>query len=455
MPLSIMIVDDEPRIRSSLTGLFEDEGFQVTSYGDGETALGQLMHHPVDLILLDVHLPGMDGLAVLQEIKRNYRDIEVIMISGEADIPMAVRATQLGAYNFQEKPLNPEKVLLDVQHVERSRAMHKEMHTLKQLVDIDYQMIGNSPAMQRLRRDIERAAPTDSRILITGKNGTGKELAAREIHQLSKRANKPFIKLNCAAIPRELIESELFGHERGAFTGAVKRKIGMFEEANGGTLFLDEIGDMALETQAKLLRVLQENEFQRVGGTGVISFDIRIISATNKRLSDEIAQGAFREDLYFRINVIPIDVPSLNERLTDIPMLVNHFLKAYSLRNDKKLKLLAPGALEPLLAYPWPGNIRELKNVIERLVIMTDSDEITAEAVLHILPGQYHATREVTNKNFGAEYTGSLRERLEQFEMNLLVAEFERVNGNVSRMAADLQTDRPNLHRKLKKYNIK
>ena len=455
MAFSIMIVDDDAHIRTSLGGLLGDAGYTITVTADGETALKQLALQSVDMILLDVNLPGQDGISVLQQVKKSQPDIVVIMISGEADIRTAVKATQLGAYDFLEKPLSPDKVLLEIQHVEHSRKLEKQMHDLQQLVDVDYEMIGHSPAMQQLRLDIRKAAPTESRILILGENGTGKELAAREIHRLSQRAGKPFIKINCAAIPKELIESELFGYERGAFTGAVKQKKGLIEEADGGTLFLDEIGDMSLETQARLLRVLQENEFQRVGGTKVIPFDIRIISATNKNLQHEIEKGTFREDLLFRINVIPIEVPPLRNRKDDIPILTRHFLKGYSIRNHKRQKQFDDGAFEFLQRYSWPGNIRELKNMVERLVIMTDGDMITMKDVERVLPTQLKNTYVSEAVSLGVPANGSLKERLEAFERQLLSDEYKRAAGNVSKMAAALRTDRPNLHRKLKKYNIK
>jgi len=343
-----------------------------------------------------------------------------------------------------------------VKNVENHQQMLKEVANLKKLVDYDYQMVGNSPGMERLRKELEKAAPSEGRILIFGENGTGKELVAREIHQKSHRNNRPFVKVNCAAIPKELIESELFGHEKGSFTGAIKKKIGMFEEANEGTLLLDEVGDLSFESQAKLLRVLQENEFLRVGGTTSIQFDIRVISATNKNLHQEIASGNFREDLFFRLNVIPIRVPSLRERKEDIPMLARHFLSTYCLRNGKRPINICDEAIEPLIHYQWQGNVRELKNFMERLVIMTDSDEIGLREVLNILPESFSRqfTPQLNIDNFSSDGT-SLRDRLDFFEQQLLMREFNKAGGNVSRMADNLKTDRPNLHRKLKKYGIK
>lgn len=454
MSFKILIVDDEQNIRTSLSSLLRDEGYYPSCCENGEQALQLIAQQYFDLIFLDIKLPGIDGLQVLEKLKKISPGTTVIMISGHSDLSIAVKATKLGAYNFLEKPLNPEKVTLEVANIARNKKMEQEVVSLKKIIELDYQMIGVSPAMEKLRQEIQKAAPAESRILIYGENGTGKELAAREIHQHSNRHDKPFIKLNCAAIPKELIESELFGYERGAFTGAFKRKIGVFEKADGGTLFLDEIGDMALETQAKLLRVLQENEFQRVGGTTPIKFDVRIISATNKDLLQEITQRKFREDLYFRLNVVPIHVPSLKERREDIPVLIRHFLKSYSTRNNKKQKNIDDAALTPLMEYHWPGNIRELKNLIERLVIMTDGEAITYHEVINSLPPlSFQPLGDI--KEVNEDNRGSLKEQLEYFEKKLLTKEFQKASGNVSRMAANLRTDRANLHRKLKRYHIK
>ena len=456
MPLKILIIDDEPNIGASLSSFLADMDHQAKICYDGTSGLQTAMDEYFDLIFLDVMLPGKNGLQVLEQLKKAKPDQKVIMISGQADLEVAVKATRLGAYNFLEKPLNPDKVLLEVKNIENHQQMLKEVANLKRLVEYDYQMVGNSSAMDRLRSEIEKAAPSEGRILIYGENGTGKELVAREIHQKSHRKNRPFVKVNCAAIPKELIESELFGHEKGAFTGAIKKKIGMFEEANEGTLLLDEVGDLSLESQAKLLRVLQENEFLRVGGTTPIQFDIRVISATNKDLQQEISNGYFREDLFFRLNVIPIRVPSLRERKEDIPILARHFLSNYCLRNGKKPINISDEALEPLMHYQWQGNVRELKNFMERLVIMTDSDEIEMKEVLNILPESFsHQFAPLQHKDDFHSDEASLRDRLDFFERQLLMREFNRAGGNVSRMAENLKTDRPNLHRKLKKYGIK
>ena len=455
MSLKILIVDDEKNIRRSLSGLLEDEGYSPFTCESGEKALELIKKQTYDLIFLDVNLSGIDGLQVLQEFKKITPETTVIMISGQADFSVAVRATKLGAYDFLEKPLQPEKVILELHNIVHNKKIEQEVVDLKKIVDLDYQMIGFSVPMRKLQQQIERAAPTESRILIFGENGTGKELTDREVHQQSKRQNKPFIKLNCAAIPKELIESELFGHEKGAFTGAIKRKIGVFEQADKGTLFLDEIGDMALETQAKLLRVLQESEFQRVGGTHPITFDVRIISATNKDLHMEINNGNFREDLFFRINVVPVFVPPLRERREDISTLVKHFLSSYSIRNYKKEKTIDHLAVKPLLEYHWPGNIRELKNLIERLVIMIEGDCLTYQDIIDFMPADFSKSKNNNSYLIQNNNDGSLKERIEAFEKHLLINEFEYAKGNVSRMATNLKTDRPNLHRKLKRYNIK
>lgn len=455
MMQTVLIVDDSASIRRSLGDLLHDEGYQVTSCDSGEAGLQKLAEERFGAMLLDVKLPGIDGIATLKRVLQLQPGLSVMMISGHADLETAVQATRLGAYNFLEKPLNPEKVLLEIKNIFARQQVELEIHRLKNLVALDYQLVGDSPAVQQLREEIERAAPSSGRIFIFGENGTGKELVAREIHQKSRRHDQPFIKVNCAAIPKELIESELFGHQKGAFTGAIKTKIGVFEEANGGTLLLDEIGDMALETQAKLLRVLQENEFVRVGGTTPIPFDVRIISATNQDLSARIAGGHFREDLFFRINVIPIRVPALRERMADIPLLVRHFMHLYSVKNDVPARQISNEALLPLLHYHWPGNIRELKNIVERLLIMGNHPELVRQDVINLLPELKIKPESQPDSPETAESVLPLKTRMENFEKKLLHDDFLKVHGNVSRLAELLQTDRANLHRKLIKYGIK
>ena len=454
--MRILIKDDEKNICSSLSGFLNEMGHHTKTSMDGETGLKTGTTEYFDLIFLDVKLPGKNGLEVLEQLRKSKPDQQVIMISGEADLQTAVRATKLGAYNFLEKPLNPDKVILEVKNIDRHQKMVREVTNLKKLVEYEYAMVGNSPALETVRDEIKRAAPSEGRIMIYGENGTGKELVAREIHLQSNRKNAPFVKVNCAAIPKDLIESELFGHEKGAFTGAVRKKRGMFEEADGGTLLLDEVGDLSLESQAKVLRVLQENEFMRVGGTTPIKFNTRIISATNKNLPEQINKGLFREDLYFRLTVIPIRLPSLRERKEDIPILAKHFLKTYCLKNGKKQMNITDKALQPMINYDWQGNIRELKNFIERLVIMSDEEEINYQQVIKIFPESF--SRDYPNliveDNSGADAV-TLKEQLDHFEKQLLQKEYIKAKKNVSRMAVNLKTDRPNLHRKLKKFGIK
>lgn len=451
--MRILIVDDDKNIRHTLSWLLTDEGHEVVTCSDGGEAVDTTRRQVFDVIFLDLMMPVMGGLEALERIRENQPEAKVFMISGQGDLQSAVRATRLGAYDFLEKPLNPDKVLLELKKITEQQKANEKIRELSQLVDADYRMVGESEAIRQLREVISQAAPSDGRILIYGENGTGKELVAREIYQHSNRRDKPFVQLNCAAIPDELLESELFGYERGAFTGAYRKKAGLIEQAEGGTLLLDEIGDMSLSTQAKLLRVLQENQFYRVGGEKPIRFDVRIISATNKILVEEISAGRFREDLYFRLNVIPITVPPLRERMEDIPLLVRHFMESYSRRNGKKMKEITDGALDRLCSYHWPGNIRELKNIMERLAIMTRAPRITAQDVETVLGGFSGVTKSaVVNDKVNSL---GLKDKMTAYEKSILHNYFEKYRGNVSHMAAALKTDRANLHKKLKKYGIK
>ena len=361
---TIMVVDDGIDIREALGGVFMDEGYDVTSAGTAEEALKKLESRVPEIVLLDIWLPGMDGIDALKEIKKRHPELPVIMISGHASIETAVKATKLGAYDFIEKPLSLDKVILTVEHALEQRRLVEENNELRVKALARYEIIGNSKAIEELQTAIRRAAPSNSTALITGENGTGKELVARNLHLLSLRSGKPFVEVNCAAIPEELIESELFGHEKGAFTSAVAQKKGKFDLADKGTIFLDEIGDMSLKTQAKVLRILQEQTFERVGGTGRISVDVRVIAATNKNLKEEIIKGAFREDLYYRLNVIPFLVPPLRERAGDIPLFIGHFLREFSRETSREALTVSPEAVGILMKYDWPGNVRELKNVI-------------------------------------------------------------------------------------------
>src|SRR6266540_2425271 len=376
MKQTILIVDDEPGVRTALTGVLHDEGYDVESVASGEACLERLARGAVDLIVLDVWLPGMDGLATLARLRERQVDAQVVLISGHGNIESAVSAIKLGAFDFVEKPLSLDKTVLVIRNALHQRHLEAENRALRARVDRTQTMVGESYAMRQLREQVAMAAPTNGRVLIYGENGTGKELVARTIHALSRRRSNAFVEVNCAAIPEELIESELFGHVRGAFTGAVADRRGKFEVADGGTIFLDEIGDMSLKTQAKVLRVLQEQTMEAVGGTARIKVDARVLAATNKDLQVEIRTGRFREDLYFRLNVIPIFVPPLRERQEDIPLLADHFMAEFAREYGRRIKRFEPGARVALQQYPWPGNVRELRNVIERLMIMVFGDTI-------------------------------------------------------------------------------
>ena len=452
--IKILIVDDEPRIRSSLKGLLTEEGYSVNSCSSGEEAIQILQKVAIDLVMLDVVLPGLDGLEILERIRKNLPSLKVIMISGQSDLSTAIQATKLGAYNFFEKPLNPDRVLLELKNLTDQMVLERKVTSLETLVDQEEKMIGNSPVMQRLQEAIERAAPSEGRVFIFGENGTGKELVARAIHRRSSRKEGTFVSLNCAALPQDLVESELFGYEKGAFTGAVNAKSGRFEMADGGSLFLDEVGDMGPETQAKLLRVLQENEAIRLGGNKPYKFNVRIISATNKDINLEIREGRFREDLYYRLNVIPLEVAPLRDRKVDIPLLAQYFLYQYGEKTGKGMKCWAHGALNCLQQYTWPGNVRELKNLVERLVIMSEGDAIEAYEVKNVLPASQSIIspkREIPPEKESL----SLKEMVEHFERDILVQGFHEVNGNISKLARQLKIDRANLHRKLKSFGIK
>src|SRR5207245_2868231 len=373
----ILIVDDEPGVQKALTGVLTDEGYAVETVSSGEACLDRVTRGSVDLIVLDVWLPGMDGLATLARLRERQIDAQVVLISGHGNIESAVRAIKMGAFDFVEKPLSLEKTVLVIRNALRQRRLEAENRALRARVDRTETMVGESYAMRQLREQVAMAAPTNGRVLIYGENGTGKEMVARTIHALSRRRAGSFVEVNCAAIPEELIESELFGHVRGAFTGAVADRRGKFEVADGGTIFLDEIGDMSLKTQAKVLRVLQEQTVDAVGGKSSIKVDVRVLAATNKDLQAEIRGGRFREDLYFRLNVIPIFVPALRDRQEDIRLLADHFMADSARAYGRRLKSFEPAARVVLQHYPWPGNVRELRNVIERLMIMVPGDTIS------------------------------------------------------------------------------
>ncbi|HEB02688.1 MAG TPA: sigma-54-dependent Fis family transcriptional regulator [Nitrospirae bacterium] len=440
----ILIVDDEEGIRESLSGILTDEGYKVASVDSGEAAIEFIAGLMPDLVFLDIWLPGIDGLETLVKIKEKTSGTAVVMISGHGTIETAVKATAAGAYDFIEKPLSLERVVLAASRALEQSSLLRENRKLRETLLQRWQLVGESPGLVQIRSQIEMAARSNSRVLITGESGTGKEIVAHLLHELSQRAGGPFIEVNCAAIPHELIESELFGHEKGSFTGAFEQKKGKFELADKGTLFLDEIGDMSFQTQAKLLRVLESNVIQRVGGTTSIHVDTRVIAATNKDMDEMREAKKFRDDLYFRLNVIPMALSPLRDRREDIPMLVEYFLKQLATEYGQPIKHLSSGALARLSKHGWQGNIRELKNLIERLVIMTPSREIGPEAI---------DLRGVTPDGGYFELDG-LREAREAFEKDFIARKLSDNSWNVSRTAEALGIERSNLHRKIKSLGI-
>ncbi len=445
----ILIVDDEANIRRMLTGVLRDEGYETEDAASGEEALKRLRRPPdVDAVLLDLVMSGMDGLETLAAIRALPQPPAVLMMSAHGRLENAVQATKLGAADFFEKPLDPmAKVLIALDNVLRIRKLESEKAELLDQLGRRHDMLGDSEAMTRLRDEIRKAGGSQARILILGENGTGKELAARAIHAISPRASQPFVRLNCAAIPRDLIESELFGHEKGAFTGATAQKPGKFELARGGTLFLDEVGDMSLETQAKLLRVLEENEMERVGGTQTIALDARVVAATNKNLTQQIGKGNFREDLYFRLAVISLRMPPLRERGSDIVMLAEGFLKNYCDENGRREKRLTPAARAVLAQYEWPGNVRELRNMMERIVIMHDDDTVDATHLQSLMLTDATASGE-------PPAAGSLRDSVDHYERRTIEKALAAANGNIAQAARALGLDRANLHRKLRRFGL-
>jgi len=447
---TILIVDDEPGVRTALSGVLRDEGYGVEAVPSGEACLERVTRGPVDLIVLDVWLPGMDGLATLARLRERQVDAQVVLISGHGNIESAVRAIKMGAFDFVEKPLSLEKTVLVVRNALHQRRLEAENRALRARVDRHQTMVGESYAMRQLREQVAMAAPTNGRVLIYGENGTGKELVARTVHALSRRRTASFVEVNCAAIPEELIESELFGHVRGAFTGAVADRRGKFEVADGGTIFLDEIGDMSLKTQAKVLRVLQEQTMEAVGGTARIKVDARVLAATNKDLQAEIRGGRFREDLYFRLNVIPIFVPPLRDRQEDIPLLADHFMAELAREYGRRLKNFESGARSVLQHYPWPGNVRELRNVIERLMIMVPGDVISGSDLSFLDPsGLTHPAAPQAGSD-----RRTLHEARDQFERDLILRTLAEQQGNMSRTADVLGVERSNLYRKMKAFGI-
>ena len=445
---SILIVDDEPGVRSALTGVLRDEGFEVEAVATGEECLDRAAATVFDVIVLDVWLPGIDGLTTLQRLCERRVDAQIVIISGHGNIESAVRAIKLGAFDFVEKPLSLEKTVLVVRNAARQRRLEVENRALRAQVDRQFVMVGESHTMRQLREQVAMAAPTNGRVLIYGENGTGKELVARTLHAQSRRRAGPFIEVNCAAIPEELIESELFGHVKGAFTGAVADRRGRFEAASGGTIFLDEIADMSLKTQAKVLRVLQEQVIQPVGGLQVVRVDVRVVAATNKELPAEIRAGRFREDLYFRLNVIPIFVPPLRDRAGDIALLADHFMATLAAEYGRRPRRLAPEAIARLQQYDWPGNVRELRNVIERLLIMVPGDTITAQDTAFLgREGAPEAPQAAVPEL-------SLSEARDRFERDYILQALAGQQGNISRTADALGVERSNLYKKMRAFGI-
>ncbi len=441
----VLIVDDEPAIQSALRGVLEDEGYRVTAVGSGAEAIGVVGDEAPDVVFLDIWMPGLDGLDTLAEIKRVRPETAVVMISGHGTIETAVKATRLGAYDFIEKPLSLDKTLVILDRALEHARLESENASLREKLDERSQIIGESSVIRALREQIAMAAPTNGRVLIYGENGSGKELVARAGHALSARNDRAFVEVNCAAIPEELIESELFGHEKGAFTGAHSRRRGRFELADGGTIFLDEIGDMSLKTQAKVLRALEEQSFERVGGKDTIKVDVRVIAASNRDLQNLIRHGRYRDDLFYRLSVIPIEVPPLRARTEDIPLLIDHFIRVFSADNGKRVKTLSGEALAYFLAYDWPGNVRELRNMVERLVIMAPRDLIDAEDVpVPLRP----------KETVGETRERTLREARDNFERAYILAELRANEWNMTRTAERLGIERSHLYRKIKGYSI-
>jgi len=445
---TILIIDDEISIQEVLSEILKDEDYSVLTAGDGLEGLEIIKNEAVDLIFLDVWLPQMGGIEVLEKVKEKYPEIEVVIISGHANVDMAVKAIKMGAYDFVEKPLDIEKVLNLAERALERKTLMLQNRRLKRLLE-EERMIGQSDGIVRIRKLIDQSAPSDSRVMILGDNGTGKELIARMIHNRSERAGGPFIEVNCAAIPENLIESELFGHEKGSFTGALSRKKGKMELAHGGTLFLDEVADMSLSAQAKVLRALQEMRFERVGGEESISVDVRIISATNKNIHEEVDAGRFREDLYFRLNVIPVMVPPLAERKGDIPLLLNHFLNQFAPGEDRSF---TDEALTWMEEYSWPGNIRELKNFAERVLVMSGAEVIGIEEC-QIYLGDFSLDKK--ESLIDEDYSDlKLSDARDLFEKRLLIAKLEENGYNISKTAEVLGVYPSNLHNKIKKYGI-
>src|SRR6266513_5058462 len=442
---SILIVDDERGIRDTLRGVMEDEGFSADAVATGEECLKALGKRAYGCILLDVWLPGIDGLETLKQLRASNCDAEIVIVSGHGNIETAVRATKLGAFDFIEKPLSIEKTVLTVRNALRQRQLERANEEMSAELKAEYEMVGESVAMRALRKQIAVVAPTDGRVLISGESGAGKELVARGIHAQSRRAAAPFIEVNSAAIPEELIESELFGHVKGSFTGATAAKKGKFELADGATLFLDEVSDMSANVQAKVLRVLEEQRFEPVGSNTPVSVDVRIIAATNKLLDEEIEKGTFRSDLFFRLNVIPFEVPPLRERLEDVPMLIDHFNQRFATAYGKRPKKFDPDAIEIMQRYSWPGNVRELRNTIERVVIMHQDHRVAVKD----LPAFGDAEPPASSYRFP-----SFKEASDAYHREFIQRKIDEADGNVARAAELMGIDRSHLYRRMRALGI-
>lgn len=453
MSATILVVDDEESILKSLGGILEDEGYKPLFAGDGVEALAIAQREAPDLVLLDIWMPRMEGLETLKRLKEIQPELIVIMMSGHGTIETAVKSTKMGAYDFIEKPLSLEKVVLTVQNALGLNRLQQENASLRSLILQDHDIVGDSLPIKLLRDQILLASPANAPILIVGENGSGKELVARSIHYYSQRRDKPFVEINCAAIPEELIDSELFGHEKGAFSGASAQKKGKLDLADGGTIFLHEISDLSLKTQARVLRFLQEGKFERVGGTRTIEVDVRLITATSKTLSNEIRERTFREDLYYRMNIVSIHIPPLRERKDDIPLLVSHFLDLFCRREGRDPKVMSPEVVEMMMNYDWPGNVRELRNILERLVIMTPERTITDRLVPEFIVER--AGREAgAPKLDSLRDINTLREAREEFEKEFIIQKLEENDWNISKTAEFIEMERSNLQRKIKSYGI-
>jgi len=445
---TVLVIDDEESIRDSFKMIFEFEGYRLLLAATGEEGLGLAEGEDPDIIFLDIKLPGMDGLEVLKQLKERGIDTPVVMISGHGTIDTAVSATKMGAYNFLEKPLERERLLLLTANALKTKRLERENTDLRLRFERNYKMIGDSAPMRRLRERIAKAAPTNATVLITGESGTGKELIARALHRNSRRADGRFVQVNCAAIPEELIESELFGHEKGSFTGATQKKIGKFQQADGGTIFLDEVADMSAKTQAKVLRVLEEGEVERIGGTRTVRVDVRVIAATNRDLPQAIEAGEFREDLYFRLNVLPIEAPPLRERLEDIPLLIDHFVRVFCEENNFRAKRFSKEALEELAKRPLKGNVRELRNLVERALILSEG-EVIEPADLPQDPVRLAAAAGGVVMS-----AATLREFKERSERAFIVNKLREHGWNILQTAKSIETPRSNLYKKIELYQI-